>query len=949
MRIRDLGALVVAVDADEHPVVGSRGAAMLSLLTIQVNQRVSVDALMDAAWGEGVTDGSPSTLESHIWRLRQLLEPGRARRQPATVLISDAAGYRLVAGSSSVDSLSFGACLSEVRDLLAGGRADAALRRADTALALWRGRPYGLFADRDWAAPAIARLEEVRSHLQERRIEALVATGALDLALADLQPLIAGLPFREQLRGLQMEALYRNGRTEQALQAYAQARRTLRDEVGIDPGVDLQRLHRRILDNDPALRGPGPDRTITVRSRGKEVHLPPTLTPLIGREQELDQLTSLVTEQHLITVTGVAGSGKTRVAIGVARAVADQFVDGVWFVDLTAVSDPALVVDVIISTIGFAASAGATPIEDLRNYLQTRRLLLVLDNCEHVLPGVERVVRLGLGDSPTASECCFLATSREPLGVDAETIWTLVPLGLPGPDVDPAASPAVELFLQRLSSAAPTLLVDANAIIRVAEICTALDGLPLPMELAAARARSYTLGDIAAQVADDPGRLGRIGQGPDDHRRTVRSAIEWSHRLLSPEEQRAHRRMAVLPGAFTAGLAGAVIDEAEDVDVDDLLAQLVHRSMLSSDGAREPGRPTVFRQLATVRSHARHVLAAAKEAAPATDRRDAWVGALFAARPPLGQVAEAEWYRRIDDDYPTVRAVLARHLRERPSSLGGRLAPRLTYYWYYREGLVEGVRWLQLAVDVLRDEDPVDQVVARIALAAALATQGRADLAYPHIDSILAQQDLEQLPADRLVEVGEALVGLVTAAWVPEAVAALVALHELLVRIAARAGSANLSLLADAVGCTAAFAAGRVHDAVRQAIEVGQRAVEADNLMAIWVSAGSPMTAALLAGNPVDGITWADRLLSAHLRLGTGAGGSFLETRANFAAQSGDYLEAARMYGTAYTETRRAAMVWPRRDLTEQLLTMTRSYLSRADFERAWQDGERLSVRDHLV
>lgn len=946
MRVRDLGPLAVAVDTEEHAVVGTRGPAMLALLAANANQRVSVHALMEAAWGEQISAGAGSTLESHIWRLRQLLEPGRARGQAPTVLVNDAGGYRLVAGSSSLDSLFFEECAAEVRDLLAAGRPGPALRRADTGLRLWRGRPYGGFADAGWAQAAVARLEEVWGQLQERRVEALLATGAVDVALSSLQPLVSAMPYRETLRGLQMRALYRSGRAEQALQVYQDTRRTMVDEVGIDPGPELQELHRQILNQDvpgvePAPPGVDPARAV-------EVHLPPTPTELIGREEGLARLVSLVGERRLVTITGPAGCGKTRLAVEIARTAAPSFPDGVWFVDLAAVTDPDLVVDVIVSTIGFAASVGATPAEDLRSYLRTRRMLVVLDNCEHVLAGVAAVVSLVLDDPGAELDGRLLATSREPVNVGGETVWSLPPLGLPSGEFGlyPTAAPAVELFLQRLRAAAPTLRVDEQVLARVVQICVAVDGLPLALELAASRAPSYTLDDIAAQVAGDVSRLGRIGRGPDDHRTTLRSTVEWSHRLLSPGQQRAHRRLSVLPGRFTSASAAAVVDDLDAVDTEDLLAQLVHRSMLSSDGARLPGRPTTFRQLVTVRSHARHALADAEGTAAGLDRRDAWTAALVAARPALGGAAEPAWYSRIDDDYDTVRATLARHLIEQPDALGGRIATRLSFYWYYREQLVEGLRWLQLGYDVLRADEPTDRLLAQMALASVLAVRGRVDLARPHVEAVL--DDLGDPEPERLVEIGEGLVGLAASAWVPDAHDLVMALHRQLTRVVDRSGSGELALLADAVGCIALFAAGRIPEAVSQAHEVEHRAAAADNLMATWIAAGSPTVAALLAADPAEGVPWVNRLMRAHLRLGTGAGGSFLETRASFAALAGEHRHAVRLYAAAHNETRRAAMRWPRRPVTHQLLAQAREALAPADYQHAWQEGEGLSMADVL-
>lgn len=915
---------------------------MLALLTIHLNQRVPVDALMDAAWGDHVSSGALSTLESHIWRLRQLLEPDRNRRQAPSVLISDTGGYRLIGGPSTVDSVFFAESVAEVRDLLAAGYAASAVRRADASLALWRGQPYGALGEADWARAAVVRLEELRGQLQERRIGALLASGDVDSALTDVQPLIARMPFREPFRALHMEALHRSGRTEEALQAYQDARRTLLDEVGIEPGAELQDLHHRILRNDPTLT---PVRRVSSAPvRNVEVHLPPSLTPLVGREDVVCQLSDIVRAERLVTLTGPAGCGKTRVAVEVARSTSRQFPDGVWFVDLTAVSDPDLVVDVIVSTIGLSASSAA-PLRDLNHYLQTRRALLVLDNCEHVLAGVDEVVQVTLGDPGVDAECCFLTTSREPLGIGGETIWTLDPLDLPGENQpDSSAASAVTLFLQRLRAVAPTLSLDDRAMATVVSICVAVDGLPLPLELAAARVHSYTLDEIATQVAADPSRLSRLGHGPDDHRTTLRSAIEWSYQLLTPQEQRVHRRLSVLPGPFTPTLAAAVVGDLDHADVDELLARLVHRSMLNTDGVLGRGRLTRFRQLATVRGHARHVLVKVDEPIACADRRDAWTAELLSARPLLGTAAEADWYRSIDDNYATVRATLARHLIEQPDELGGRIAGRLYYYWYYRQMMVEASRWLRLGHDVLTGGDSVDLVVGAISLASALAMEGRADLARPHVEHVLGT--LPETGTDRLVEIGEGLVGLAFALFWRDEFELVIEVHRQLTHIAALSRSAHLALLADAVGSEVLFSCGQVQKSIRQAESVRLRAAAANNPMAGWLACGPPSIAALIDEQPVEGIRWWDRCVQDHLRLGVGGSGMFIETRANYVAMLGDHLSATRLYASARAETRRSGMPWPRRALTQQLLTATRDYLSRPDFEQAWQDGERLTIFD---
>lgn len=730
MRVRDLGTLIVAVDADERAVTGTKGAAIFALLVINSNQRVSVDALIEAAWGDHVTAGAASTLESHIWRLRQLLEPRRSRFQTPTVLLSDNAGYRLIANSGTLDSLSFADSASQVRGLLMSGQPQPALTLADQALSLWRGQPFGNMATAEWAQPAVAQLEELRGQLQEHRTQALLNDRQYELALADLPALIAAMPFREPLRAQLMEALHRSGRTQAALDAYQEARDFFIDELGVEPHDQLRTLHQQILQNDPALTSPRqrPVPALAVpaaRRRNPSAHLPAATSALVGREQELVELQTLVQTEPLVSVVGPGGCGKTRIAVEVGRRVAADFPDGTWFVDLGSVTDPDLVGDAVASTIGLSATPGATLLEEVRNYLTSRRVLLVLDNCEHVLSQAAGLVTVALAGA--ASSSCFLITSREPLSVDGEMVWTLAPLRLPDQDANetPEQAPAVDLFLRRLKEAAPGIEVTPAVLQMAAEICVGVDGLPLAIELAAAHARSYSLADILDQVRHDSSQLGRLGRGPGDHRATLQSSVEWSYQMLEPGEQYAHRRLSVLPGGFSVALAEAVVGAESGDPVGLVLARLTHRSLLSSNGVLQPARPTMFRQLSAVRSHALHALGQSGEQAQCLKARDDWTVDLLRSRPRLGTRAEREWHLRIDDDYPTIRATLSRHLIDHPAPVGAELASALISHWYYRDQMIEGGRWLQLAVAAAGDDAPTIRLMALIALAATLATQSQ--------------------------------------------------------------------------------------------------------------------------------------------------------------------------------------------------------------------------------
>ena len=409
---------------------------------------------------------------------------------------------------------------------------------------------------------------------------------------------------------------------------------------------------------------------------------------------------------------------------------------------------------------------------------------------------------------------------------------------------------------------------------------------------------------------------------------------------MTEREQTAHRRLSVLPGPFTEAAAAAILD-ADTQETEDTLVELVHRSMLARVGAAEPGRPTTFRQLVTVRSHARHDLRKTGAVQELDDRRDDFTTELLGRRPPLGTTAEPGWYHSIDDDHATVRATLTRRLIDQPTPDGALLAAQLPFYWYYRGRLVEATRWLTLGHDLLLDGDPHDLTMARLAVSAILTLQGRHDQARPYVDAAIA---FPLAPGDPRVDpMIEVLVGLVGAAWITENKPLVVEMNQHLVRLVENTSSAHLRLLVDAVGAMAVAAGGQQEAAIAQAVEVQQRAATAGVSMASWLVSGAPMAYALYSRQPEFGIPWVERCMADHFPSGTGAGGAFIETRANYAAQQGDFLLAARLYGAARSTTRRVGMRWPLRDLTLELIELTKSGLTDREFEQYWRAGQTLS------
>ena len=937
VRFRDLGTLLVDHDGDVRPVGGARLDCALAVLLVHADQRVGSETLVSAIWGDPATRRAVSTLDTHIWRLRKVLEPNRARGVPSTLLIHDHGGFRLVVRTDQVDSLLFEQLVEDAGALLGGGQPERALRRAEEALALWRGRPLTPFSDELWAAPTVARLEEMWGQAKERRIEALLGVGDADRALVELEQMLAEEPLREGLWAHRMLAYHRLGRTDEALRAYRQVRALLGTELGLEPGTELRELHARILADDPLLAG---TRRPTPAVTEPVVHLPRRRSPLVGRVEELRRLTELITTRTVITLVGAAGCGKTRLAVEAARAAAGAFPDGVWFVDLTAAVDAAGVLDAVTSVAAIAAPAIGSSQEALRAFAGWRRMLLVLDNAEHVLDAVANLVEDLVVEAP---ELAVLVTSREPLDVDGERVEVLIPLPLPAPgDPDPTASPAVELFLQRLPQDGDRT---AEEVALAARIATAVDGVPLALELAAARTRAYSLAEIAEQVTDDPSALSRIGRGSIGRHVTVREAIQGSYRLLPTAEAQLHRRLCAVPGAFTADLARALVEgTSARSGVIDHLTRLVHRSLLVSVGPSRPGGASRFTQLATIRGHALHT--AGDEAREAVELRDRWAVGLVRSRPRLGAPAERTWMEALDDDLAAVRASLHRNLVDDPGAAGLALASRLGLYWYFRGMAIEGQRWAERAAAVTDPGDPLDRATALLNLGAAHCLQTRGDLGVPHVEAGLAAvRGAAEVDPLRL---GDGLSVLVGPLFNVGARTLLREVTAHLRRLAARSRDEHLHVLAEISELHVLLLDGApTAQLLSRCTAIRDRAAEVGNSYAMWIVAMRAAVVCLVAGEPTDGLDWSDLMIDTQLAMGNhnNAAAAFA-VRANLLAAAGAAREALRLYAATRAHHQSIGMPWPRDELTRTLVERVTGLLDRQGAEQARAEGQNLTLAD---
>ncbi|MFP3962523.1 BTAD domain-containing putative transcriptional regulator [Actinomadura fulvescens] len=714
MRFGVLGPLAVwTADGDPVQVPEAKVRALLADLLVDPGRPVPVDRLAHDLWGDDLPANPANSLQNKVSQLRRALEKAEAGAR--SLVAFSPAGYRLRIEPGDVDSGRFAALLDEARrtdDL----RARAGLFAA--ALELWRGPAFADFTDAPFATAAITRLDEQRLTALEERAEARLGLGEHGSLADELGDLVARHPFRERLRAVQLRALYRAGRQGEALDGYADLRRRLADELGLDPGPELAALHQAILEQAPVLDAP-PVRVPAPTSL-PESRLPVPATGLVGREDEVAGTCEALGTARLVTLTGPGGVGKTRVALEVARRLADAggFPDGVWFVELAGRRLPDEVAEAVGRALGIRDDASAGPADRLVGALRDRRLLLVLDNCEHLVEPVAKLVETLLRDG---SGLRVLTTSQEPLAIAGEVVRAVPPLPEPS---------AARLFVERASAAAPGADLDGSGAAEViATICRRLDGIPLALELAATRVRTLGVRGLADRL-DDRFRLLAAGRRDAPARqRTLRAMIDWSWELLPEPARIVLRRLAVQVDGCTLEAvetvcSGAGIDAA---DVLDVLARLVDRSLVVAvDG---PGGPR-YRLLESVAAYSLEQLDAAGETERVRRRHLAYYLALARqAEPRLYGSDQRTWLDRLDAETGNLRAALESAAEYGAAEDALLLANALTWYWFLRGRYREAHRSLTvvLAAHRGRDHPGVRRAAAWRAGLAMMIVDGHAD------------------------------------------------------------------------------------------------------------------------------------------------------------------------------------------------------------------------------
>ncbi len=716
MRFRVFGPLVMERYGRAVDLGGPKPRRLLAALLVQGGRPVSVDGLTDVLWGDHPPATATKTLQKYVSQLRK--ELGEA-------LVTHQRGYALEVDDDLVDARRFEQLVEE---------ADRATRHRTVidllseALALWRGEPYPELADVPIGVAEQTRLSELRMKAFENLMDARLEVGEHTALIGPLEQRVVEYPLQEGLWGRLMLALYRSGRQSDALRAYQRLRRVLGEELGIEPSHELRDLENRILHHDRDLEP-------STQAMAQRTNLRPARTSFVGRETERAHVVGLLESARLVTLTGPAGSGKTRLGAEIAADQLDRFDDGVWFIDLAPIASPDQLADAIAAPLGVGGRSDRPVEVVLRDYLPGRRLLLVLDNCEHLVARCAELVATML-DADV--DLVVLATSRERLGVEGEVTYEVPPLPYPQTDdADVESFDAVRLFIERALAADPHFTLSTSNRAELAEICRRLDGMPLAIELAAARIRSLPPGELTRHLHQRFTVLISPIRTQATRHQTLLAAVDWSYQLLGAEERALLRRLSVFRGGFylDAGQRVCGTDPLSPDAVLQILPDLVDKSLVVVDYAGEAR--TRYRLLETMREFGKERLDAAESGRLRDVHAEHYREVAESAASMLRGPEQQTWIRELTIDYENLRKALRWAAAALPET-AVRLAVALSDYWDSVGPRSEGQEWLQRAVALSDSLTPKLQIAARVA-ASDICSSAHASLARRYAEEALAK------------------------------------------------------------------------------------------------------------------------------------------------------------------------------------------------------------------
>lgn len=715
MQVALLGPLEVRRDGEVVAVPGARVRALLARLALDAGREVPREALIDAIWDGDEPGDAAHALQALVSRLRRAV--GRA------AVVGGTTGYALA--GAAVDAAVFER-LARAGDV-------------DGALGLWRGPALADVPER-FAREAAARLEDLRLGLTADRIAAaLDAHGAGPALVAELDELAAGHPLNERLAALRLRALAAAGRQADALEAYERVRVRLDQELGAVPSAELQAAQLAVV-SGPSAPGPTAHDAVARPAHApapRRTNLRAGVTSFVGRDEEVARIGRLLDDHRLVTLVGPGGAGKTRLAGEVAGRRLATTPDGVWMAELAAVRDPADVGAGVLGALGLREArllsdggAAVMPVagdavSHLLDVLAGRRIVIVLDNCEHVIDAAAVLADRLLAHCPGLR---IVATSREPLGIAGEHLAPVPALGLPPAGATAAEAltfPAVRLFADRAAAARPEFAVDAATVGAVVEICRRLDGQPLALELAAARLRSLPVGQIASRLDDRFRLLTGGSRAALPRQRTLRAVVDWSWDLLSGPERLLARRVAVFPAGVTPESAAAVCAGAglDALDVPDLLAALADRSLLQLGDGR-------YRMLETLREYGTERMQEAGELAAVRDAHARHFAALAdRADARLRGPEQLTWFRQLQADRDNVMAGLRRLVETGDAARAVSMAVSLASYFWLAGTPNEALAAMRLVAPLEGDADLLDRLIVETIVRVAGSEREPADFA----------------------------------------------------------------------------------------------------------------------------------------------------------------------------------------------------------------------------
>ncbi|HEY7277865.1 MAG TPA: BTAD domain-containing putative transcriptional regulator [Trebonia sp.] len=683
MQIGILGPFEVRTDDGVFAEVpGARLRGLLIALALEPGHVVPKATLVDWIWGEHPPADAVNALQRLVSRMRKALPDGLVEGQTD--------GYRLKVAPDAVDAVRF-------ERLIGQARADEDPGRAQTlreALALWRGpalQDVGLQESAAFDA-TVTRLEWLRLTAMEDRFDAEISLGRGAELVTELTDLVAAHPMRERLVAALMRALVAAGRDTEALLVYQRTREILAGELGVDPSPGLSALHVALLRGE-----------LGQREEDRKTNLRAELTSFVGKDADVAAVRELVAGHRLTTLIGLGGSGKTRLAAETARTLLGDLPDGAWLVDLAAIGADGDVAQSALTALGLRdAMLGGTPDTDVAGRLiaaiRDRETLLILDNCEHVIESAAVFAHRVLGE---CQRLRILATSREPLGITGEALWLVEPLASPEAGAGPGeieSSPAVQLLRDRASAVRRDLTVDARTLAAMARVCRTLDGIPLAIELAAARLRTMSVEQLASRL-DDRFRLLTSGSRTALPRhRTLRAVIDWSWALLTDAERIVLSRLSVFLGGASLEAAewvcaGGAVDGEQVLD---LLTALTEKSLLLAEGDDTPR----YRMTGTIKEYAAQRLAEAGESDLTRHAHLAYfTGLTEAAEPHLRRAEQLEWLAVLEAEHDNIAAAMRGALAADEAQAAMRLAAGAGWYWWLGGHKAEGIELLTAAAN----------------------------------------------------------------------------------------------------------------------------------------------------------------------------------------------------------------------------------------------------------